>query len=393
MKGIFFLPIGLLFTFVSYAQEPEPKPKTIPEIVKEEGSFSGGAIGDSFYGMEFANAPPDLAKLISRSELIVKGVVLEAKPHLSQNQREILTDNKIGIQEVFYSKHLDPVPQTVQMCLLGGKMRFPEGWAEYHDSDYPNSAHPIPGQTFILFLGKSDQHQDTLAPIDIGLGVFRVEDGKVLPATPEREPLHRKFKGTDVLVFIDEIKAAVGVPPNCRNDSTAASCTWKVDASHFTIAFFNEKQPWMWTGSDQERTSAHELGHFHGLARAYQSPSCTDEGTLMLINATYSYATSPTKSESDKPESIYIGSFQGGSSGGANSDHNPTPTVLKSLSPIPYPLSLIPYSLAPDTSVTSATAAGLHTHADLSGSRGSNCPRAPRQSVGSVPSRYPIPRA
>ncbi len=212
MRTRFFLPLGLVLTLHLYGQEPEPK--TIPEIVKEEGSFySAGAIADSFYGMSFANAPPDLKKLISMSELIVKCAVLEAKPHLSKTQREIFTDYKVGVQDILYDKSHDPVPQTVEICLLGGKMQFPEGWAEYEQEfDYPNSVHPIAGQTFILFLAKTDQHPDKFAPVDISLGIFLLKDEKILPASPEKEPLHRNYKGKDVFTFIDEIKAIAATP-------------------------------------------------------------------------------------------------------------------------------------------------------------------------------------
>jgi hypothetical protein len=175
---------------------------TIPEMVQEQGSVTFGGIGDSV-----SDKFQDLEALIKESRFVLKGRITSVKSYLSPSQKEIRTDFKIKVLEMIDSQSPDrEPPEPVVMMLLGGKMKFPKGTAEFRVGDYPPDSYPVVGQVLVLFLETNLLDSTKFQPVGGPKGIFTITSDMIDSPVSRTSELHGAIKGKRVNVFEQEIK-------------------------------------------------------------------------------------------------------------------------------------------------------------------------------------------
>jgi len=198
-----WITLAILWAIVPTEAQQLETSKTIPEMVREQGNISmGGASEDP--------SVPDLASLIGMSKIVVKGRITAVKSHLTEDQMAIWTDFTVQVLDILYNVTLSDVPKAVTVSLVGGRMKFPEGTAEFSNSDYPISSHPKLGQVYVFFLTTSLQHLAKYSPVGGGSqGAYHIVGEKIVPAAGPEHLLSTKNQGKDRSAFESEIKAEI----------------------------------------------------------------------------------------------------------------------------------------------------------------------------------------
>ena len=172
--------------------------KTIPEIVRERGDVSMGGVSET-------RSIPDLATLISMSRFVVRGRIGEISSHLTRNQMAIWTDFDLRVLEVLHNEVGTVVPDTLNLTLAGGSMKFPAGTAQMGTTDYPITSFPKEGEEFIFFLQPSLQTASKYQPVSGSQGAYRIAGNRIVPAAGPEHILFERYLGTDIGSFSAEV--------------------------------------------------------------------------------------------------------------------------------------------------------------------------------------------
>lgn len=92
------------------------------------------------------------------------------------------------------------------MILIGGKMKFPNGTAEFTVGDYLPDSYPIVGQVLILFLGPNSLDSSKFESVGGPRGIFTISNDMIDSPASLTSKLHGAIKGKKVDLFEKEIK-------------------------------------------------------------------------------------------------------------------------------------------------------------------------------------------
>jgi hypothetical protein len=191
--------LGLLCASPARAQtDSTEREKTIPELVLEQADLAIGGIGCSGFGTPSS----DLASVVSASWLVVKRRIGKVSCRLTDDQRAIVTDVQVDVLDLLHNGTPGTVSKSLTVVLAGGRMQLPGGTVEVSGGNYPISAHPRTGEVYILFLETDPQ---AYTPVEGALGVYRVRDGKIIPAATDH-PLYGRYWATELTDFEAEVK-------------------------------------------------------------------------------------------------------------------------------------------------------------------------------------------
>jgi hypothetical protein len=147
---------------------------TIPERVAHgaKGRFSGIPSGKA----------PSLSDVLSRTDLIVRGIVGDSSAYLSEDLMDVYTDYELKSPVILYQAEPTPAPtptaaRRIIVTLTGGEIMV--GNVKYTQYE---EALPIlqPGiETLFLLQRVGSRYR----PTDVYLGAFAISAAKVLPLT------------------------------------------------------------------------------------------------------------------------------------------------------------------------------------------------------------------
>ena len=180
----------------------DPEELTIPEKVKLRGNIAFGGAGDYI-----TEKYKDVESLIKDSQFVIKGRVAAVKSYLSPSQEEIRTDFILNVLEIIESQSPESEPpESVVMMWIGGKMKFPNGTAEYTVGEYLPDSYPIVGQVLILFLEPNSLDSSKFQPVGDTRGIFTISNDMIDSPASRTCKLHAALKGKKVDLFEKEIK-------------------------------------------------------------------------------------------------------------------------------------------------------------------------------------------
>lgn len=167
------------------AQNPRP---TIPEILARTEP------GGGFVSATMPSGPaPAIDTLLSRVDVVVRGVVGDGQSYLSEDQREVFTDYQIINPIMLYQKSLGStkVPGTVSavsVTLRGGAIVVNGREFVARESGLPS----LPKGAECLFLLAHENGKNMIA--GRYYGAFAIRDGRVVPLTL-KEGYARELEG------------------------------------------------------------------------------------------------------------------------------------------------------------------------------------------------------
>ena len=151
--------------------------------------------------------------LITRSDLIVRGRVVDERTHLTSNEDGVLTDYTIEVLEVFKDpQHLGSVGGKLAVSKEGGNALI-DGKPVRVDTPQFSPIPWIAPQVF--FIRRLEPEGSNYFFTGGGIGVFAIEKNKIVCASAEqlRNPVSKQFCGSaesDFLQLLKEKIAALG---------------------------------------------------------------------------------------------------------------------------------------------------------------------------------------
>lgn len=150
----------------------------------------------------------DVQSLVRDSVAIVTGSVVRQSSHiLDRNEKFIVTDFKVNVQEVL--KGGISSGDALDLRVAGGQVQFEDGTsAEVKMPGYWKD--PEEGKTYVFFLmmnGKSTSRFELLGGPQ---GLFEISRAsKIQPQVRAEDTLMQRYKNTDLASFTQEVRQAV----------------------------------------------------------------------------------------------------------------------------------------------------------------------------------------
>lgn len=191
--GALIVALWLAWPSNTIAQWKNPR-RSIPDLVAEQGQVNMTIIPET--------PPMDLGTILDTAPLVARVRIVSVESQLTPNQMEIMTIAKGQVQMIFSNTLGRPVNPVLKVQFAGGKLSFPNGTAEYHNTDYPRL--PVVGDEYIVLLKVDRLDQTRFTPVSSD-GLFRIVAGRVVPDMPEHRPLFLEWQKKDV----DELIAAI----------------------------------------------------------------------------------------------------------------------------------------------------------------------------------------
>src|SRR5262245_28011662 len=94
----------------------------------------------------------DINSLLSRSDIVARGVIKSNVSHVSEDGAWVVTDYVFSIAEELFSP--DKHGATIHFRLPGGRVEWDDG--TYADIKIPGFRHPLNGKEYLLFLAKDN---------------------------------------------------------------------------------------------------------------------------------------------------------------------------------------------------------------------------------------------
>ena len=188
--AVAILAVAILLPAASHAQGD-----TIPERLAQGsmGRTTGSGSGH----------PPSITKLLSETDMVVRGIVGKPRAYLSDDQRDVYTDYPLEKLEVLYAVQLasSAVPgalPAVTVTQLGGTIAI-NGLTF---TDRQESLSPLVPGTVGLFLLRRVGTGYRIA--GMYYGAFLISDGKVTPLAT-REAFAPEYRGAPVEQAVERI--------------------------------------------------------------------------------------------------------------------------------------------------------------------------------------------
>ncbi|HXE74598.1 MAG TPA: hypothetical protein VNN18_03035 [Candidatus Xenobia bacterium] len=186
----------------AFSQE---KGETLREKARKHGSVWTGGYG---------HAPRDLVNfddLVTRSNYIIRGRVVDEKTRLSEDERHVVTDYTIEVLEVFKQENGSPsVGERLVVSKRGGNVVV-EGHPIRYDTPW---SPPVPWLVEHVFFVQRSQSRYRSGPLiftGFELGIFELGKNKVTCSACERvpHPVMKDLEGKSVREFIQFLKDRV----------------------------------------------------------------------------------------------------------------------------------------------------------------------------------------
>lgn len=151
--------------------------------------------------------PVDLAELMRRSDLVVRGKITRIESYLSEDQRLICTDYKITPTRVIAGRRATrgkPTPgfNEITFTHYGGTMTLHGVPVEVRDDNLPPFED---GTEAVLFLEESEKGRTPFVIVN-AVAAFEVVDNKVRPMV--KPPLKlEKYRGMGVSEFVRHVES------------------------------------------------------------------------------------------------------------------------------------------------------------------------------------------
>ena len=177
MKQIFFPILVLCSLDVAVAVRGQVSSPTLRDEVRKNGF-----VWRTSYPEDRTLATFD--DLISRSDLILRGRVVDEKTRLSKDELSVFTDYTIEVVDLLKDpQHLTSVGSRLVVTKGGGNLLLDGKPVRVDTPNFP----PIPWLTpHVFFVGRSDSADAQYYFTGAGIGVVAIEKSKTVCSGPER---------------------------------------------------------------------------------------------------------------------------------------------------------------------------------------------------------------
>jgi hypothetical protein len=174
-----------------------PQQPTIPDLLARtpDAGWGGGSIP--------SGPIPTVDRILSKADIVVRVKIGSGSSHLSDDQREILTDYTIGNPSHVFQRHAanTPVPgiaPAMTVTLFGGIVNINGRVVDFREAGLPEL--PVGADCLLMLQRIGDRY----FPVGRIYGVFRVQQGKTTSLT-RREGFAEEYRNRDVNQVVADI--------------------------------------------------------------------------------------------------------------------------------------------------------------------------------------------